>query len=155
MGMNQGLPSVGQLIRGCIINQQWVVNSQQSLDNLKKFLDESFAEKKYIKVKWTFGKQRTNKQNSSIHKYCELLADSLNDAGLDMRKVLKESVDIPWTPATVKEQLWRPIQVPSVGKLSTKDLDRAEVSKVYDILNRHLNDKLGVHVPFPKKEQNQ
>ena len=135
------------------MSQQWIVNSQQSLDNLKKLLDESFAEKKYIKLKWSFGQQRTNKQNSSIHKYCELLADSLNDAGLDMRKVLKESVDIPWTPATVKEQLWRPVQVLAVGKASTKDLDRVEVSKVYDILNRHLNDKLGIDLPFPHKDR--
>ena len=135
------------------MNQQWIVNSQASLDNLKKLLDESFAEKKYIKVKWTFGQQRTNKQNSSIHKYCELLADSLNDAGLDMRKVLKESVDIPWTPETAKNELWRKIQIPAVGKESTKDLDRAEVSKVYDILNRHLNDKLGIDVPFPHKDR--
>ena len=49
--------------------------------------------------------QRTTKQNASLHKYFQLLSDSLNDAGLDMRRTLKEEIDIPWTPANVKEHL--------------------------------------------------
>jgi len=50
-------------------------------------------------------KQRTLKQNKSLHKFCELLADELNAAGLDMKTVLKPSVDIPWSKTSVKEFL--------------------------------------------------
>ena len=52
---------------------------------------------------------RTGQQNRALHKGCELLADALNDAGLDMRVVLKPEINIPWTKTSVKEYIIRPI----------------------------------------------
>ena len=54
--------------------------------------------------------RRTAQQNKAIHKYFELLAQTLNDAGLDMKQVLKPEVDIPWTKESVKAHLWKPVQ---------------------------------------------
>lgn len=96
--------------------------------------------------------QRTNQQNKSIHLFCELLADALNDAGLDQRKVLKPSIDIPWTKDSVKEQLWKAIQKAQFETDSTTDLTTDQVSAVYDTLNRHLGEKFGVTVGFPSSE---
>lgn len=98
-------------------------------------------------------KTRTIRQNSAFHKYFSLLANTLNAAGLDMRKVLKESIDIPWSEKTVKDQLWRPIQVAYVDKESTTELETPEVSKVYEVLNKHLGEKFGIHVPFPSRDE--
>lgn len=97
--------------------------------------------------------QRTMLQNSAMHRYFELLGSALNDAGLDMRRVFevfKDSVEIPWTPANVKEHLWRPIQIAQFGKKSTTKLDRKEVSEVYKTLTRFLTQRLSVNVPFPQ-----
>lgn len=80
------------------------------------------------------------------------LAAALNDAGLDMRKTLKQSVEIPWSGDRVKEFLWRPIQRAVVEKTSTTELDTRDPSEVYEILNRHLAQKFGIHVPFPSWE---
>ena len=55
-------------------------------------------------------KKRSDQQNKALHVLFELLAEKLNESGLDMRKTLKESIDIPWTKDTVKNFLWRPIQ---------------------------------------------
>jgi len=98
---------------------------------------------------------RTEPQNRALHLYFRKIAEALNDAGLDQRKVLKPSVAIPWDEKSVKEQLWRQIQRVSVHKDSTKDLDTKEIDKVYDILNRHLTEKFGpdVHIPFPKRRR--
>jgi len=97
--------------------------------------------------------KRTLQQNSALHLFFRLLADELNNAGLDMRQVLLPSVEIPWTPANIKEYLWRPIQTAYTGKNSTTDLDKIkEISDVYEILNRHLGEKFGVHVEFPSIE---
>jgi len=41
--------------------------------------------------------QRTTKQNSALHKFFELVAETLNSAGLDMRKALRADIDIPWS----------------------------------------------------------
>lgn len=98
-------------------------------------------------------KQRSNQQNKSLHLFFELLANELNMAGLDMKKVLKPTVDIPWTKTTIKEHLWKPLQNAYNLKKSTTELTTAEVSQIYDVLNRHLGEKFSIHVPFPSEEQ--
>lgn len=93
---------------------------------------------------------RTIKQNSAMHKYFALLAKTFNDAGLTISKVIK--IDVEWTPTTVKDILWRKIQESLLDKKSTTKLNKDEIVKVYDVLNRSLSEKLGVHVPFPTKD---
>lgn len=95
---------------------------------------------------------RTSQQNKALHVLFELLADKLNEAGLDMRKTLKPEIDIPWTGASVKEYLWRPVQFAQLDKDSTTELTTADVDKVFDTINRHLGEKFGLHVPFPSIE---
>ena len=95
--------------------------------------------------------RRTLKQNSALHLYFSNLAEELNDAGFDMKKTIR--VDIPWTPYTVKEYLWRPLQEAYLLKRSTTELDKQkEIDEVYDILNRVISERTGVHVPFPNIE---
>ena len=93
--------------------------------------------------------QRTIRQNKAMHKYFTLLAEELNSAGLDMKKVLKPGVDIPWTNESVKEHLWRPIQEVMTGKHSTTELGTVDPGEVYKVLDRHISEKFGVHVEFP------
>ena len=96
--------------------------------------------------------QRTPLQNKALHKYFSLLAEALNDAGYDMRKTLKADIEIPWTEENIKNHLWRPIQISMTGKQSTIALDTAEPGQIYEVLNKHLGEKLGVNVPFPCDE---
>jgi len=97
-------------------------------------------------------KQRTIQQNKALHVYFKLVADALNGAGMDMRAVLKPGVEIPWSPITVKDYLWRSIQKLQLRKDSTTELTTKEIDEVYDTLNRHLA-KFGVHEPFPSIEE--
>lgn len=94
---------------------------------------------------------RTLSQNAALHKYCQDVANELNEAGLDMRKVLKPGISIPWNQNSVKRHLWRPIQEAMFDKLSTTKLETKEVSEVYEVLNRHMAEKFGISVEFPSK----
>lgn len=96
--------------------------------------------------------QRTLQQNKALHKYFDLLADELNQAGFDMKRTLKPSVDIPWTPENVKEYLWRPLQEAYLHKESTTELTSDQIDKVYEVLNRHLGETTGVTVEFPSQD---
>ncbi len=91
--------------------------------------------------------QRTEQQNKAMHLWFEILANFLNDAGLDQRKVLKPSVEIPWSKEAIKEQLWRPIQKAYLQKHSTTELLTTDIDKIFDILNRHLSEKFHVSLP--------
>jgi len=98
-------------------------------------------------------KQRTSQQNRSLYLYFELLAETLNDAGLDMKKVLKPSIDIRWTKENIKNYLWKPIQNSMYGTKSTTELTTKDIDAIYDVLNRHLGQKLHVEsIPFPNIE---
>ncbi len=93
---------------------------------------------------------RTATQNAALHKYFELLATELNDAGYTVQLVLKEKMDLNWDGAKIKELLWRPAQQAIVQKKSTTTLDKvSDIDAVYEHINRHMAEKFGIHVPFP------
>ena len=92
-------------------------------------------------------KTRTLRQNSSLHLYFKQLAEALNDCGADMKTVIR--VDIQWTPYTVKEYLWRPMQKAYLGEKSTTRLKTKDIDKIYDMLNKVIGERTGVHISFP------
>ena len=129
-----------------------LINSEQALEAAIVQLRMQFNEKKYVKAKLSYGRSRTLTQNRALHKFCQMLADKLNEAGLDQKKVLKPEVEIPWTMEAVKEGLWKPVQEAVTGLKSTTKPETSQYSDIYEVLNRHLTTKLGVHVPWPTKE---
>ena len=98
-------------------------------------------------------RQRTIPQNSSLHLAFTMLATALNDAGLEISTVLDRTMRVPWSADTVKEALYRPLMKAKLGKSSTTELTKDEVSEIYDLLLRELGEKFGVEaIPFPSKE---
>ena len=97
-------------------------------------------------------KQRTLRQNRALHLFFTLVADSLNEKGFDMRKTLKEDIEINWTPENVKEYLWKPVQKTLLVKKSTTELTTDEIDKVYEVLTRYLAEKTGIVQEFPSIE---
>lgn len=97
--------------------------------------------------------QRTLKQNKALHVLFQVLANELNENGLDMRKTLKPSVEIPWSGRSVKEWLWKPIQKAQLNKDSTTKLTTVEIDQVFDTLVRHLGQQFGIQLNFPSIEQ--
>lgn len=96
---------------------------------------------------------RTLTQNKAIHKYFAMLADSLNNAGYDVRKAMRHDVAIPWTDKLVKELIWRKVQKAMFEVDSTTKLDTSQVSEVYEVINRHTAESFCVSVAFPEKER--
>lgn len=122
------------------------IESEVQRQELHRLIDDSSPGDVWVIKK---KKARTLTQNGALHKYCEMVSSALNDAGLDMRRVLNEDVDIPWTMSAVKEHMWRPIQKVVIGKDSTTEANTGEYSEVYNVMSRHLSQKLGVNVYWP------
>ena len=96
--------------------------------------------------------QRTLQQNKALHKYFELLANALNEAGLDMKKTLKPEIDIPWSPRAVKEFLWKPVMEAMTDKESTTQMNTVEPSEIHAVLSRHLGERFGLFVAWPENQ---
>ena len=135
------------------MSQDWTANSDESFKNFMVHAEALYKEHRYVTFKWSTGKQRSALQNKALHKYCEMLAEALNDRGLDMVLVLHRNPEmkVSWTKQAVKEKLWRPVQEALLNKKSTTKANRNEYSKVYDELNKHLINLHGVSVPWPEK----
>jgi len=101
--------------------------------------------------------KRTSPQNNALHLYFAKLSKAFNDAGLDMKAVLKPEIDIDWTPSAIKDYIWRPIQKWLFKTTSTTKLKKnGDIELIHDHINRFLakNPKTQSlpHVPFPSLE---
>lgn len=130
-----------------------IINSEIALAQAQRKLAEMWRENKYVEVEFRRkAKQRTLTQNAAMHLFFGWLADALNDAGYDMRRTLRNDIEIPWTPAAVKEHLWRPIQIAMTDKRSTTEITTVEPTEIHAVLSRHLGQKLGIQCPaWPKR----
>lgn len=97
---------------------------------------------------------RTLTQNRAFHLYFTMVAVALNNSGLCINKLIKEDrykADIDWSGDLVKNNLWRPIQLAIYDKKSTTQLEKNEIDRIYNTLNRYLSN-MGISVPFPNAE---
>lgn len=134
-------------------DQTLPVNSDMRCEEAVQAIRRAYRENRYIEVDIRVGeRQRTMTQNKALHLWFRFLAETLNDAGLDMRTVIREDVDIPWTESAVKEYIWRPVQKALQQKESTTEANRTDYTAVREVIARHLGEKFGVQVPeWPKR----
>ena len=97
-------------------------------------------------------KRITRPQQRALHLLFRMLGITLNNAGLDQRKVLKPSYSIPWTEKDVKEHLWRQMQIAVIQEESTKYIDSKDINLVMNVLMTNLGEKFGVFIKFPNKD---
>ena len=96
--------------------------------------------------------QRTGQQQKAIEVFCNALAETLNDHGFEMKAVMAvKTADVPWNQERVKDLLWRPIQEAMFNETSTTKLETDQVSKVHEVLNRHIAQNFGISISFPTR----
>ena len=87
---------------------------------------------------------RTSTQNNALWLDCELIAQKLNDAGIDWKQVIKGGgIDIPVTKDSVMEFMWRPVMQVMFSKTSTRELAKTqgEIDKIHETIMRALMEK--------------
>ena len=106
---------------------------------------------KKIREKRGSAKQRTEMQNRALWLFMTLLSKSLNEAGKDMRIVLKPSYQISWTKENIHDHIWIPIQKAMFGTESTTFLHKQEqIEKIHEVIMREMGEKHGIEfIPFP------
>ena len=131
------------------------INSLTSLAHAIARMDEEWHEHRYIEIEIKRkASQRTLTQNKALHKFCALLAEALNQAGYDMTVFpWREGLELPWSCASVKEYLWRPVQQAMTDKRSTTELTTVDPTAIHQALCRTIAERTGVEVPpWPSRE---
>jgi hypothetical protein len=131
-----------------------IINSRQSLEAYKKYLDVQFEKHKYLRTTIKTGKQRSMSQNSALHVFCKQVSEALNNAGFDFRLFIKPGYPVPFTETLVKEHIWRPIQNAVTGHKSTTKPEVGQYFDIYDALNVKLAEH-GIYVAWPLKKKDE
>jgi hypothetical protein len=139
------------------MSEAWTVNSDYKCQKFHLKVDELYAQHKHVTFDWTTGRQRTNSQNKALHLWCEMVAQVLNDAGMEMIVQIpdksRKAWEVPWTKTSVKEQIWRPVQIAMTDKESTAEAERAEYNMIYETICRRFSQSFGLTLPaWPDKE---
>lgn len=95
-------------------------------------------------------KRRTSLQNRSLHKWLGMMAEALNDAGMEQRKTWEKmppNYEVPWSTLTVKENLYKPVLNAMTGKTSTTEMDTVEPGEVCKVLGARLAERFGITPP--------
>lgn len=103
--------------------------------------------------KWI--KRRTDAQNRSLWLWFQMLAETLNLKGFDMRAIIREDVEIEWTKDSIANYLWRPLQETMFGSKSTRKLTSEQINQLYDNLNKIISERTNgeVQIPFPSIDE--
>lgn len=96
---------------------------------------------------------RTPKQNNSLHKYLELLAEELNENGITLQLLLSKVPAISCTKENLKDELWRKFQKGLFGINSTRNISTVQTKEIYEETNKFVGENFGVHIPWPAEEE--
>lgn len=94
--------------------------------------------------------KRTNTQNNALHKWCELCAKALNDAGLSQYQffeILKEhGLELDWDKESFKKEVFKRTQKAMKDQESTADAKTTDYQDIYNALCRFFGNH-GVSLP--------
>jgi hypothetical protein len=123
----------------------------------QRHLFEAFARSAKVTEEPEKEGTKTRQQEKSYHLWLRLVAEELDKHGHTIQDVVAQikHAEIHPTGKNLKEVMWRPYQMAAVQKESTTKLNKAEVDKIYEGLNKFLGEHFHIHVPFPNDEARQ
>ena len=118
------------------------LQDKEALDNFKDGVYE-------IDIK--NGDIRSIKQNASTHKWCDMIAETLNKEKFFIQDVIK--LNTKWDMLKVKEIIFKPVVKSLYTKDSTTKLNKDEFELIIDTITRYMAYK-GISIPdFPSRDK--
>jgi hypothetical protein len=99
-------------------------------------------------------KLRTGQQNKCLHQWLTQVAKTLDDAGFDIKRTMRQDFEMPWTGPAAKEYLWKPVQQVLANVESTTEASTKEYDLIRETITRHIGQNLGVVLPPWPSQQN-
>ena len=128
----------------------WRIRSKETADTLHRFLLRSVEDGKEILLEEQQG-NRTIQQNAAMWAFLSELATEFEARGItlaDAQTVISSRIEVPWDKNIVKVNCWNPIQRVIADKKSSTTLDKDELRKIAESVQRFAADNFDIHVPF-------
>jgi len=113
----------------------------------------------YIQIEMKVVRGKKNKRNllmnRCVHKYCSMLADLLNNRGLDMAVFFakyKQGEPVNWTMNDVKERIFKPTLKGVAQTDKTSQASNAELCEVDEKLGKFFSENEDIQVIWPSNQ---
>ena len=131
--------------------QYWSLDTEEKRKNFNAHVANMILAGKAPTVQFV-EKVRSEPQANAMWLWAEQCANYLNDCGLDQRAVLRDDIPISWTKTAFIDKIWRVVEAALIGKTSTKEMKKPDVSLIYETITRHIAESKGVTLPpFPSR----
>lgn len=131
--------------------QGHLLTNQAELDHFNALVGQMWLAGKFPRVEIVVEmEKRSHRQNSAMWKMFRMVAQKLQEAGIDARQFFKPEVQIPVTPDMLHEDAFNKIAEAMFSRTSS-DLDKKEISEVGEVFIRHLAENHGIAVEWPSE----
>jgi len=129
------------------------VTESDSIDAINELLVDCYNEILELRERIE-GESKTEPQNNSQWLYLTMLADELNNKGIDQVAVLDElkkrpTVDLSNTKDSLYRIYWRGVRKALFP--DAKRTGKKQAGEIYEAMNRHTASVFGVSIPWPDK----
>lgn len=126
------------------------IETPEQLQNAFRILTEQFNMYGRIQIQMRHKdlKIRSLKQNNSLHKLCQDIADIFNSYGITPKEFFRHGYEIVWTMDMVKRNIFCPVLKVLTGNDKTSKAKKADLVQVYDVINKRLGEEYGIHVEW-------
>lgn len=133
----------------------FILERVDQVENMAKVVSAKVEASQVVTLQMKVGKTRTSRQQAALEVWCRNLAKFFNDAGITREirsSIFKEgAIECDWTRASVKDEIWRPVQQVLTEKSSTTEATTVEYAQIYDTLVRAFANKNLQLPPWPIK----
>lgn len=131
-------------------SETWLIERPDQAEHFKNLLDARIKNGEMVTIAVRSGKTRTSRQQAALEVWCGSVAQLFNEAGItrEVRSPIYKdgALETDWKKHTVKDDIWRTMQVALTDKNSTTEATTVDIAKVYDALVLAFANK-GIQLP--------
>ena len=135
----------------------YALTQRRQLEQMTKDLGDLIDKYGLVTIDYKVGRTRSSFQQAALEVWCRNTADLFNEQEIDRAiksQIFKAGeVNVPWSQAAVKNEIWRPVQKAMTGHDSTAKPTPKEYVEIFDYIVRLFGRK-GMQLPdWPVKKQ--
>ena len=132
------------------MSETWLIERPDQADHFKKSLDERVCNGELVTIALRSGRTRTSRQQAALEVWCGNVAQLFNESGItrEVRSPVYKggAIESEWKKHTVKDDIWRTMQMALTDKESTTEATTVDIATVYDALVLAFANK-GIQLP--------
>ena len=132
------------------MGEGFFIDSKGQIDRLTSRVAEIVDAGNVVSLSLLIGRTRSSRQRAALEVWCRMAAELFNESGITrsiQSSIFRDGeMESPWSQASVKDEVWRPMQRAVAKVESTTEATTKQYVEVYEALVRAFGNK-GITLP--------